>query len=119
MGEKSARQAIGLRMDKKLWHQLKIEAVKQDRTCGDLVEDLLRAYLGQKPKASPQLSTQKTDQGYDHAEVERLIREHDQMNARHLADLLNDSGYTTARGRMWSINTVNKARLKLRKAGAI
>lgn len=48
MPEKSTRQAIGLRMNRDLWHQFKVEAVKQNRTCGDLAEELVREYLRSK-----------------------------------------------------------------------
>ena len=40
------RKQIGVKIDSELWMQIKILALKQGRTGGQLLEDALRLYLG-------------------------------------------------------------------------
>jgi len=55
----SQRKPIGLRMDTDLWHELRVEAVRQQRTCGDLVETLIRDYLQERDRGAPRNKKKK------------------------------------------------------------
>ncbi len=42
------RKQIGVKIDSELWMQIKILALKQGRTAGELLEDAMRLYLKTK-----------------------------------------------------------------------
>ncbi len=42
---KPKRKQIGVKLNQDLWRELKILALKQDRTAGELLEDAMREYL--------------------------------------------------------------------------
>lgn len=39
------RRQIGVKLDSELWRQVRILALEQDRTAGELLEDAMREYL--------------------------------------------------------------------------
>jgi hypothetical protein len=39
------RRATTIRVSKKLWHEVKLEALKQEMTAGEIVEEALRLWL--------------------------------------------------------------------------
>ena len=44
------RKQIGVKIDSELWLQIKVLALKQGRTGGELLEEAMRAYLEKKAK---------------------------------------------------------------------
>ncbi len=43
--DKPARKQIGVKLNQDLWRELKILALQQDRTAGELLEDAMEEYL--------------------------------------------------------------------------
>ena len=42
---KADRRQIGVKLNSELWRQVRILALEQDRTAGELLEDAMREYL--------------------------------------------------------------------------
>ena len=120
--QKKGKVQVGAVVDESLWREVKVKAAMEGQTAGQILQDALYAYLGKEPpdqataKPGPKPANKSPT---DTTEAERIIMERASDDARNIAHYLNSLGITTARGREWSVNTVNKARLKLRKAGAI
>ena len=112
---------MGVKVDVSVWKAIKIQSIQEGTTAGEIVNQALRAYLGMDtPAPKPtRPAAPAGDPSPDQIEAERIIRENDSMNARQLADLLNEAGHRTTRGAAWSQNTVNKVRLRLRRQGVV
>ena len=46
------RKQIGVKIDSELWTRIKILALEQGRTAGELLEEAMRAYLKNKGKVT-------------------------------------------------------------------
>ena len=117
------RAHVNVYISKVVWKTVRLKAVEDETSAASIVEAALRHYLGMSAPPAPEPTRKPTRQpaapSPDQIEAERLIQENDSMNARQLADLLNDAGHRTMRGAAWSQNTVNKTRLRLRRQGVV
>ena len=48
---KADRRQIGVKLDSDLWRQVRILALEQDRTAGELLEEAMREYLERNKRA--------------------------------------------------------------------
>lgn len=51
--KKDTKTNIGIKVDRDLWEKTRIQAIKEGRTSGRIVEDALRAYLERVAKPGP------------------------------------------------------------------
>jgi len=116
---------IGVKIDVSVWKAVRVKSIQDGIAAGDIVNAAIRQYMGMDadtpapPASSPKPTRQPATPATDQTEAHRIIKENDEMDARQLAELLNEAGHTTARGREWTQNTVNKTRNKIRKGGMV
>ena len=51
--KKDTKTNIGIRVDRDLWERTRIQAIREGRTSGRIVEDALEAYLERVAKSGP------------------------------------------------------------------
>ena len=106
---------VGAAVDKQLWQKVRIKAIEDNCTAGEIVEAALRAYMGgQQPQVKP---PKKQTTGSAPAAVEAFILDHEDRTAREVAELLNNSGYTTAKGGTFNMNIIGKIRNRMKQEG--
>lgn len=114
------RVQTGAIVDRPLWTEVKIKAIREGKSTGEILEEALREYMGMeapeqeaKP-APPKEAKPAPDQGTDQAEVEKFILDRPGQKGRDLAQELNDAGYRTLRGKLFSEGRVNKIRWQIK-----
>lgn len=61
MGEQGNREKqVGMKIDDDLWHEFKLECVKQRRAVKDVVQDLMRKYIEDRQGAERAEGKQST-----------------------------------------------------------
>ena len=101
---------IGVKISTSVWKQVRLKSINNGTTAGVIVEAALRSYLGMD---SPFPDTGEADQ------VSEIIRANKYVTALELADILNEAGLVTARGKAFNRNTASKLRAKLKSAGRL